>query len=111
MTVDPPAFVLVWTIVVNDAVVGVLLVDTGCDVEDGVDDVDGVLLSEGDDVDDGVVEVLDCELVVGMLTEDEVEENDEVEESEEVETVGVGLLLATELDDGCREELVGVDAA
>lgn len=75
MTVDPPAFVLVWVTVVKDAEVGVLeVVDDGSDVVEGVEDVDdGVLEVGGFDVVAGVVEMLDCEVDAGNETVEEVD--------------------------------------
>jgi hypothetical protein len=111
VTVDPPASVLVWTTVVRDAEVGVLeVVDDGCVVVAGVEDVEGVLDVEETDEDGGVVEVLDCEVDEVKETEEEVEIIEEDVESVGV-AVEVGLLLAIELDDDTTEELVGVAAA
>lgn len=110
MTVEPLAFVLVWTIVVKDAEVGVVeVVDAGIDVDDGVEDVTGVLLNEEDDEVAGGVEELDCGVDEVNETEEEVEMGVEDEESV-AEAVGVGLALAIELDDSMKE-LDGVDAA
>lgn len=113
---EPCAFVLVETIVVNEAEVGVLeVVVVGCVSEVGVDEVDGVLVTADDEdvvgVGVGVFEVVDCDVDEVRETGEEVEIDVEDVDSEEVVTVGVGLLLATELDDETNEELVGVDAA
>lgn len=95
--------------VVKYAEVGVLeVLDGGSDV---VEDVGGGVL----DVEDiGVVEeivgVVDCEVDEVKETVEEVDVTEEDEDSVEV-AVGVGLLLAIELDDDCTEELVGVEAA
>lgn len=111
---------LVWTIVVNDAEVGLSeVVDPGCDVVvEGVLEVDeGVLdVEEGgfdEVVEEGGFEVLVCccELVEDTETGVEVDAMEEVAESVGVAVVA-GLLLAIELDDdSTTEEVVGVEAA
>jgi len=81
----------------------VVVLDGGCVVLDGVVEV----VDEEEDVveDEDVVEVDELELMIDV-EEDMILEVDEEEESE-LETVGVGLLLAMELDDVGSEELVG----
>ena len=80
-----------------------VVLDGGCVVLDGVVEV----VDEDDVVEDEDVVVLD--VVEVMIDVEEVMGILEVSEEEEsvVETVGVGLLLAMELDDVGSEELVG----
>lgn len=78
-----------------------VVLDGGCVVLDGVVEV----VDEDDVVEDDDV-VLDVDELMIDVEEVVVLEVNEEEESE-VETVGVGLLLAMELDDIGSEELVG----
>jgi hypothetical protein len=80
-----------------------VVLDGGCVVLDGVVEV----VDEEDVVEDEDVGVVDVvELVIDVEEDVGILEVSEEEESE-AETVGVGLLLAMELDDAGSEELVG----